>query len=179
MPANPFKLLISARRIDRVVERLARQIDRYAAARGISEFCVVCIMDGAFVFCADLVRRLKTPTRMFFVKARSYNGTRVGALSLDRLPAELKHHPVLVLDTIYDTGQTIGKVLHQVRNQTSEIALVVLVDKVRKAPSAELRPDVPTFVGFRLRDDPFLVGYGLDVDGRFRQLKDLRIYSQS
>jgi hypoxanthine phosphoribosyltransferase len=168
--------LISARRIDRAVRRLAAQIDRYARERDIPELCVVCVLDASFVFCADLVRCLKTSTTIFFVKARSYSGTRAGALSLARLPKAIAHRPVLVLDTIYDTGQTIGRVIREVRKRTSEVALAVLVEKHGKTAPPLAQADFPAFVGFRVPNDPFLVGYGLDVDGRYRHLKDLRIY---
>src|SRR5687768_1154296 len=83
---NQFKVLISAKRIERIVRKLAGEIDLYARANCFSELSVVCVMDGAFVFCADLVRQLKTPTAIVFVKARSYNGARSGPLSLAALP---------------------------------------------------------------------------------------------
>lgn len=180
MPATRLKLSVSEQQIARTVHRLARQIDRYARAHGIPEFMVVCVLDGAFMFCADLVRAMRTPTALVFVKARSYNGTRRGALSLARLPNTLEGRPVLVVDTIYDTGKTIAKVLTEVRKQTSRIALAVLVQKRDKDGALNPRafaPPVDTFVGIRVPGDPFLVGYGLDVGGRFRHLKDIRIYS--
>ena len=185
MPAPRFKVAVSEKRIARTVQELSGRIDRYARANGISELSVVCVLDGAFMFCADLVRAMKTPTSIVFVKARSYNGTRRGTLSLARLPETLRDHPMLVVDTVYDTGKTIAKVLREIRKQTSQIALAVLVEKHGKAaePPSSLRsplrgsPAIETFVGLRVPGDPFLVGYGLDVGGRFRHLKDIRIYS--
>ena len=181
MPALRFKVSVSEKRIARTVQELSGRIDRYARANGISELSVVCVLDGAFMFCADLVRAMETPTSIVFVKARSYNGTRRGTLSLARLPETLRDHPMLVVDTVYDTGKTIVKVLREIRKQTSQIALAVLVEKHGKAaaPPSSLRgsPAIETFVGIRVPGDPFLVGYGLDVGGRFRHLKDIRIYS--
>ena len=181
MPTPRFKVSVSEKRIARTVQELSGRIDRYARANGISELSVVCVLDGAFMFCADLVRAMKTPTSIVFVKARSYNGARRGTLSLARLPETLRDHPMLVVDTVYDTGKTIAKVLREIRKQTSQIALAVLVEKHGKAaaPPSSLRgsPAIETFVGIRVPGDPFLVGYGLDVGGRFRHLKDIRIYS--
>ena len=181
MPAPRFKVAVSEKRIAQTVQELSGRIDRYARANEISELSVVCVLDGAFIFCADLVRAMKTPTNIVFLKARSYNGTRRGALSLARLPEAMQARTVLVVDTVYDTGKTIAKVLREIRKQTSQIALAVLVEKHGKAaaPASSLRgsPAIETFVGIRVPGDPFLVGYGLDVGGRFRHLKDIRIYS--
>ena len=189
-----LKVSISEKRIARTVQKLAGQIDRYARANRISELSVVCVLDGAFMFCADLVRAIKTPTRIVFLKARSYDGTRRGALSLARIPETLQDRSVLVVDTVYDTGKTIAKVLREIRkrtSQTSKIALAVLVEKQGKAaappgllPGPVQRPlqgspAIKTFVGIRVPGDPFLVGYGLDAGGRFRHWKDIRIYSES
>ena len=131
------------------------------------------------MFCADLVRAMKTPTNIVFLKARSYDGARRGALSLARIPETMQDRPVLVVDTVYDTGKTIAKVLREVRKQTPQIALAVLVEKQGKAAAPPGSPIIETFVGIRVPGDPFLVGYGLDVGGRFRHLKDIRIYSAS
>ena len=178
LPTSRLKISISAKRIERTVQRLAGQIDRYARTHRISDLCVVCVLDGAFVFCADLIRCLQTPTTIVFLKARSYNGARRGALSLGCPPAAIQGRPVLVVDTIYDTGKTIEKVLRAVRKQTSQIALAVLVEKQGKAAASPDATGVTAFVGIRVHGDPFLVGYGLDCGGRFRQLQDIRIYSE-
>ncbi len=177
MPSPRFKTCISKTRIERTVRELAGRIDRYGHANRISEFCVVCVMDGAFMFCADLVREMKTPASIVFVKARSYDGTRSGRLFLSPLPGSVRGRAVLIVDTIYDTGKTIAKVLQEVRRLTSQITLVVLVEKQGKAAMAPGSAAVETFVGLRIPGDPFLVGYGLDMSGRFRNLKDIRIYS--
>jgi hypoxanthine phosphoribosyltransferase len=186
MPAHrfkEFKVSISEQRIARTIQKLSGQIDRYARANGIPELSVVCVLDGAFMFCADLVRAMKTPTSIVFLKARSYNGTRSGTLSLERIPETVRDRPVLVVDTVYDTGKTIAKVLREIRKQTShtsKIALAVLVEKQGKAAappsSLAVSSAVETFVGIRVAGDPFLVGYGLDVGGRFRHCKDIRVY---
>jgi hypoxanthine-guanine phosphoribosyltransferase len=67
-------------------------------------------------------------------------------------------------------------VIAGLREQTSSIALAVLVEKQGKASVAELFPRFETFVGIKIEGDPFLVGYGLDCDGRFRQLPDIRLF---
>ena len=181
MQAPRFPVSISEKQIARTVQRLAGQIDRHARANGFAELVVVCILDAAFVFCADLVRAMKTPTSIVFLKARSYEGTRRGALSLARVPGAVRGRPVLIVDTVYDTGKTVAKVLQEVRKRTSRVALAVLVEKQGKAvvppQSLSNKSAIESFVGIRVSGDPFLVGYGLDLSGRFRHWKDIRIYS--
>jgi hypoxanthine phosphoribosyltransferase len=181
MQAPRFPVSISEKQIARTVRRLAGRIDRYARSKDISELTVLCVLDAAFVFSADLVRAMKTPTSIVFLKARSYEGTRRGALSLARVPDAVRGRPVLIVDTVYDTGKTVAKVLREVRKRTSRVALAVLVEKQGKAAvplqSLSNGSTVETFVGIRVAGDPFLVGYGLDVSGRFRHWKDIRIYS--
>jgi hypoxanthine phosphoribosyltransferase len=148
-PASP--VVISENNIQRTVRRLARQIDQHARANGIAQITVLCVMDGAFIFCADLVRAMKTPSVVVFAKARSYNGTRKGRTALAPLPKTLAGQPVLIVDTIYDTGRTIARVVQALRRVTSPIALAVLVEKYDKAKN---------------------------YNGRFRHLRDLRLFEQ-
>src|ERR1051325_8421858 len=171
---SAIRPLISERKIRSAVRKLAREVDRFASSEKIAEMTVVCVMDGAFIFCADLVRKMKTPTRMVFVKARSYKGTKKGVTALSALP-DIPGQPVLIVDTIYDTGETIAKVIRAVRKHTSRIALALLVEKHREAPVAADANGVKTFVGMRLKGDPFLIGYGLDCSGKYRYLRDIRI----
>ena len=172
--ASRLEQLIPEDRIAQAVRKLARQIDRYSRRNGLPELTVVCVMDGAFVFCADLVRQMKTPTAILFVKASSYTGTQRAATNLARLPEAIQGRPVLVVDTIFDTGKTISKVLRQVRKRTSRIALAILLAKHGKADLAAHSNGIDTFVGVKLQGDPFLVGYGLDCGGQFRHLRDIR-----
>ena len=76
MKMPQFKIAISEARIHRTVRRMARQLDVYYAAQAVSQITVVCVMNATFVFCADLVRCLKTPARIVFTRARSYQGAR-------------------------------------------------------------------------------------------------------
>jgi hypoxanthine phosphoribosyltransferase len=171
-----MRVLISQRRIKAATSRLARGIDRACRQQNIRELTVLCVLDGAFVFTADLIRVLRTPTRLVFLKAASYQGTRRGALRVAALPSSLRGKPVLIVDTIYDTGETISRVVGQVRKLTSFVWLVVLIEKHGKATVRPLDQAVMAFTGIQLAGDPFLIGYGLDVSGRFRNLPDLREY---
>ena len=86
----------------------------------------------------------------------------------------LRGRHVLVLDTIYDTGETMVRVLAAVRRQTQHVAVAVLIVKTGKQ-HRPLPPEV-RFIGMELLGDPFVIGYGLDYNGEFRELKDVRIF---
>jgi hypoxanthine phosphoribosyltransferase len=176
MATPASKALISEEKIRKSIRRIAKQIDRYAGARHVQELAVVCVMDGAFIFCDDLVRQMKTCTILFFTRAQSYLGTRKGPTRLSPMSSRIRGRSVLVVDTIFVSGKTLRKVIGEVRRHTSRIALAVLVEKQGKARLADLPADIDTFVGIRLPGDPFLVGYGLDCDGRHRELRDIRTY---
>lgn len=167
---------ISQRRIQGAVRRMARGIDAACRRAGVSELVVLCVMDGAFMFTADLVRALRTPARIVFHKASSYRGTCRRRLRSAALPPSLRGCTVLVADTIYDTGSTIARIVKQVRRLTRQVWLAVLVEKQHKASACPEQQAEEVFVGIRVSGDPFLIGYGLDVDGRFRSLPAIQQY---
>ena len=168
-----IKTVISAARINRAVQQLARQIDSYYETKSVASITVVCVMDASFMFCADLVRRLKTPVRIVFAKAASYNRAKKGRTSLAPIPKHLRGQSVLVVDTIYDTGKTIEKVMAELRRQTRRITVAILINK--KVEGRGALPRAIRFVGMEVPGDLFLVGYGLDYDGEFRDWKDVRV----
>ena len=174
MKMPQFKIAISEARIHRTVRRMARQLDVYYAAQAVSQITVVCVMNATFVFCADLVRCLKTPARIVFTRARSYQGARKGKTRLSPIAESLRGRHVLVLDTIYDTGGTMARVLAAARRQTQHVTAAVLIVKTGKQ-SRPLPPEI-RFIGMELPGDPFVIGYGLDYDGEFRELKEVRIF---
>ena len=166
--------VISEARIRQTVRKMARQIDRHYRERSAEEITLVCVMNASFMFCADLVRALKIASRVVFTKAHSYVGAEKRETSVFPIAEDLQNRHVLIVDTIYDTGETIDKVFAEVRRQTSSVAVAVLI--VKDGKSRRPADNVIAFAGMRIGGDPFLVGYGLDYNQRFRDLKDIRIY---
>ena len=171
MKRKRFRTVLTAARIRRLVGELARHVDEYYRSRGVGEVVVVCVMNASFMFCADLVRRLKTPSRVIFVPARSYRGMSKGRTTLAPIDENLRNRHVLVVDTIFDTGKTIERVVREVRKQTKTVEVAVLVVKHHK--SDRRRRAAARFQGIALPGDPFLIGYGLDLAGEYRALKDI------
>jgi hypoxanthine phosphoribosyltransferase len=127
---------------------------------------VLALMDGAFVFASDLVRRLPMPVRLALVPVRSID--RGGDPTAIVLPAEfpVEGADVLVVEDILDTGRTLAALLRHLRSlRPRRIRIAVLLDK-----PARRTVSVPVdYVGFTV-PNVWLVGYGLDADGLYRNL---------
>jgi hypoxanthine phosphoribosyltransferase len=158
--------LIAGRRIAARVAALARRIDADYCGRPLG---LVVVLKGAFVFAADLARRLQTPFTINFVGAASYGAStrssgRVAMTGLDRLA--IGGRDVLIVEDILDTGGTAAALLDGLRrHQPASLALCALL---RKPAAAAL--DLPAaYVGFDI-PDAFVVGYGMDYAERYRNL---------
>ena len=131
-----------------------------------STLSVLAVMDGAFMFCSDLVRRLPMPVRLAFVPLVSVH--RGGDPSQIRLPPEfpIQGADVLVVEDILDTGRTLQALTrHLEALAPRRTRLAVLLDK----PSRR-EVEVPVdYAGFEV-DDRWFVGYGLDSAGLYRNL---------
>ncbi|MBX3731908.1 MAG: hypoxanthine phosphoribosyltransferase [Verrucomicrobiae bacterium] len=158
-------VLIPASRIRSRVGELGRRISADYAGR---ELVVVGLMNGTVVFLSDLIRQIRLPLSLEFLRATSYrDSTRPGLLTITRTPpVELGGRHVLVVDDILDTGRTLDTVLRRLRRLgPASLRTCVLLDK----PERRERPAIADYVGFRI-PDVFVVGYGLDLAGRHRNL---------
>jgi hypoxanthine phosphoribosyltransferase len=128
---------------------------------------VIAVMTGSIIFLADLVRKLDMPLRVGVMQAKSYSGEQRGKLAInaDMLP-EIAGRDVLVIDDIFDTGNTLVEVLALLKDfQPRSLRTAVLVLK-RGKQQVSLRPD---YVGLEI-PDLFVVGYGLDYNDAYRNL---------
>lgn len=168
MSKPALKPLISERRIQKRVRELAGEIARDHADQ---ELAVLALMDGAFVFVADLVRHLDLPgLRLHFVRAASYGGrtTSSGRVELGTMP-DFSGRTVLIVDDILDTGRTLAAARRAISNAAA-VKTCVLLDKPTRRVAEGLQ--VADYIGFTV-PDVFVVGYGLDWDGRLRHLPEL------
>jgi len=160
------KPLLDEHEIRAGVERLAGAIGRHYAGRPLT---IICVLTGSMVLVADLIRRLDLPLRVGLVTARSYRGgaTSPGALTInaDMLP-DIEGRHVLVVDDIFDTGQTLAALLKQLSSlRPSSVRSAVLLRKLGR----QQVPIVPDYIGFDI-PDRFVVGYGLDYNDLYRNL---------
>jgi hypoxanthine phosphoribosyltransferase len=159
------RILFTEEQIRERVAALAGQLLERFSDR---EITIVSILKGSIVFAADLIRRLPLRMRLGFVVARSYcGGTSPGKLTISVPDDEaFGGRAVLVVDEIMDTGRTLRGVVEALRERgAAEIVTCVLVDK-RARRDVTFEPDHHGFV----IEDEFVVGYGLDFDGEYRNL---------
>ncbi len=160
------RVLLDAEAIRARVTGMARQMEADYAGKVIT---VVVLMDGALFFVADLLRQINLPVHLVTLGASSYHGgtESTGQVKLNWPSGiEFAGHDVLLLDDILDTGLT----LHSLRERLlferpASLRTGVLLDKKRPREH-----DVPLdYCGFEIEDE-FVVGYGMDYQGRFRNL---------
>lgn len=165
---------LSAREIAELNRTLGETITRdYQAMLGPGEeILVVITLKGALFFGADLLRHIRVPARIDFVRLASY-GSGTKSSGTVRILKDLETSPagqhVLVLDEIVDSGRTLEFLLGRIRaDHPKTVRLCALLSK----PS---RREVHVSVDYLGREveDKFLVGYGLDFDERYRNLEDI------
>lgn len=160
------KPLIAADAIQARVTALGQEL---AAWLGGEPAHVIGVLTGGFVFTADLVRAMPGhDLTVEFVTASSYAGTRsTGTVTLGtELRGSLRGRHVVIAEDIVDTGLTLTRLRDVIaRQEPASLRIVTLLDK----PARRQVPLKPDLVGFTI-EDRFVVGYGLDLDGRFRNL---------
>jgi hypoxanthine phosphoribosyltransferase len=163
---DPATILFSEAEIRVGIDRVASAVT--AAYEG-QDFTVVAVLKGSLVFVADLIRRIPIPLELAFVAAESYReGTTAGELAVSYLPsqAEIVGRRLLLVDDILDTGRTLATIRDGLLGRgAAEVRACVFLDK----PARRRTPIVPDFHCFTI-DDVFVVGYGLDYAGRYRNL---------
>lgn len=163
--ADVVEVLIPEAQLRQRVEEIGREIARDYQGKPL---VLVGVLKGALVFLADLMRAIDLPLTLDFVGLSSYVGTRTtGRIELTAdltRPIEGKH--VILVEDIVDTGLTMSWLLERFRERgPASVAVCALLVKPSRA-----RVEVPVrYRGFEIADE-FVVGYGLDRDGRLRNL---------
>lgn len=168
MDINKVKILFTEKEIQSKIKALAEEMNKFYNGE---EVCAVCVLKGAVMFAADLVKHLNMPLKMEFIRLSSYNGGtstsgKVNAVDIS-LP-DLNGKNVLIIEDIVDTGLTAKFLLDFIRCNfhTKSIKFCSLLDK-KITRKVDVEPDYYCFEV----DDKFLIGYGLDYDGLYRNLK--------
>ncbi|KPK85977.1 MAG: hypothetical protein AMJ81_02330 [Phycisphaerae bacterium SM23_33] len=165
-------VIVPRNQIRRRVGELAAEITEAFGNRGLT---IVGVLDGALVFLADLIRRLPMRLELLTVGVRSYRGRDGTAGEIEfrhRLRTDLAGQHVLIVDDILDTGATLSAALEEtMSHEPASCRTCVLLRKKRGRGGSSLAGAVD-FVGFDI-PDVFVVGYGLDFDGRYRNLPDI------
>jgi hypoxanthine phosphoribosyltransferase len=156
-----------AQRVREIAQQVATDLQRDQSGEDDGKVVLVSVLTGSIVFVADLIRELPLKLSLGLVAVSSYPGTSMeskGAMMRSELPRDLAGKHVLVVDDILDSGQTLDVLGRLIREQKpASLRLCVLL---RKPGKAKVHVDVD-YVGFDIPDE-FVVGYGLDYDGYYR-----------
>jgi len=166
MELRPGKILIRENEIAARIGVLAAEINRAYGGRPVT---LVGVLDGCLIFLADLVRGLAMPIKIVLVRVKTYgNSTRPvkkPAISEDDVSMLARRH-VLVIDDIYDSGGTLAALTETLtRLGAASLKKCILLRKERQHEN----PTDVDYIGFTV-PDVFVVGYGLDYAGKWRNL---------
>jgi hypoxanthine phosphoribosyltransferase len=153
------------------VRELGAEIARDYAGR---DLLLAVVLRGGFVFASDLSRAIQIPHALDFVALEGYGGRSPGGSVrlLKDLDAAVAGRNVLLVENVVDTGLTLNYLVNALSlRQPADIGIVALLDR----PYRRLCDDLPLrYIGFSAPDE-FFVGYGFDLEGRYRGLPELRI----
>lgn len=160
---------VSSDDLRRKVDELAQQINRdYSGQKVI----LVGILKGAFIFLADLARRLSFPVEVDFVRLSSYGdkSRSSGAVRITKdIEMNIEGRHVIVVEDIVDTGTTLAWFLERLKERKpASLKVCALIDKLERR-EVDVAID---YVGLRI-ESGFLVGYGLDYSERHRNLPEI------
>ena len=163
-----FEVYLSAQEIEKRIDALAETINTDYFGK---KLLFISILNGSFMFTADLLKKINLPCEVSFVKVASYAGTDSSGsvkelIGLDR---EIAGYDVVIVEDIVDTGRTMDSICRSLKNkEAASLSICTLLDKPERR---EVEVQV-NYIGFSI-PDRFVVGYGLDLDGFGRNLPDI------
>lgn len=160
-----FQKLLSKEQIQTRIQELADQIDQDFAE---DHPLFLPVLNGSFRFASDLLHHIEIPAEIDFIKVKSYKGTESGdPTELTGLDTPIKDKTVIIIEDIIDTGQTIDFLLENLKeHEPKQIKICTLLSKPE---NHNLQLD---YIGFEI-PTKFVVGYGLDYDGKGRELNEI------
>ncbi|MBQ8386675.1 MAG: hypoxanthine phosphoribosyltransferase [Paludibacteraceae bacterium] len=164
-----FAESISANEIQEAVNRVATAINADYAGR---EPLFVCVLNGAFMYASDLMKRITLPCEITFVRMKSYEGTETtGKVNmLIPLQVDVKGRDVIVIEDIVDTGITMHAFMEELRKMGAKS--VELTSMLYKPESLRYEDVKPKYYGLAI-PPAFIIGYGLDINEKARNLASI------
>ena len=163
-----FELFIPEEKILEAVQKVADEISSDMRKKNP---LFVCVLNGAFMFAADLIKRLDFPCEVTFIRLKSYEGTRTEGLvkEIHGLIESVTDRNVVIVEDIIDTGHTIYQLIETISKDSPASLRVATL--LFKPESLQIKVS-PDYVAMNIPPD-FIVGYGLDYDGQGRNLRDI------
>ncbi|HTS00903.1 MAG TPA: hypoxanthine phosphoribosyltransferase [Thermoanaerobaculia bacterium] len=165
------RILLSEETIARRLDVLGREIDARYAGR---DLLAVGVLKGSVFFLTDLLKRLTIPVSVDFMQVRSYAGTSSsGNIQLVKdLSMDVAGRDVLLFEDVVDTGLTLRKILELLSSRSPRSLGIAALLKKQLPENRDIRVD---FLGFEIGPE-FVVGYGLDLDERYRNLPHVAVW---
>ena len=167
-------MCISRAKVRAGIEHIAERINNDYEGK---EILFLAVLNGAFMFAAELVRQIKPLCRISFVKVASYQGDATEGIvrELIGLKEDLNGKNVILIEDIVDTGFTLEHITNQMRNgyKPASIAIASLLFK----PQAYRKNIAIDYVGLEIPND-FVVGWGLDYNGYGRNLEEIYVIEE-
>ncbi len=159
-----IKILIDEKKLHKRIEEIAIQISEEYKGK---EIVLICILKGSVFFTVDLAKRINSNVKLEFIRVSSYNeGTESSGkikMILD-LKDSIEGKNVIIVEDIIDTGRTLSYLIEYLKTKNPKsVKLCALLDK----PERRVQDVKVDYVGFQI-PDKFVVGYGLDVDEKYR-----------
>lgn len=169
-----FRIYLTAEQIQEAVARVAKQMNQDLAGKNP---IFVCVLNGAFIFAADLYRRIEVPSQITFMRMKSYQGLQTtGAVkTIASLHESMVDRTVVVVEDIIDTGYTMQRMVAQLKDLGAK---EVFVSTLLRKPNACKVPDLKVHYAALEIPNDFIVGYGLDYDEEGRNLPDIYVISE-
>lgn len=166
-----LEVMLSAEKIAERVKEMGAEISaRYEG----EEIVVVVILKGSFLFAADLIRQITVPVSVEFLAMRSYEGTEsTGAVEITSdLKAPIDGKNVVVVEDIVDTGLSMRYLMENfTARHPAKLELASLLHK----PARTVEDVKIDYLGFTI-EDHFVIGYGLDLDQKYRNLPFIGVF---
>ena len=168
------QVLITEEEIKEAVKKAGKEISDSYDGRPI---LLVSILNGAFVFMADLCREITVPCEIAFMCAKSYykgtNSSGIVQITMD-LEQDISEYHVIIVEDIIDTGRTLNDIVKLLKGRNPlSLKVVTLLDKPSRR-LVEFNPDISLFT----IPDHFVIGYGLDCGEYFRNLPYIAEYNE-
>jgi hypoxanthine phosphoribosyltransferase len=164
-----FQKYLSRHEIEASVQELAARINKDYEGKSV---LLVAVLKGAILFAADLARHLKVEHEVEFVRLSSYGKARTSSGTvtiLKDIGVDIRGKHVLILEEIIDSGRTLRFLYDRLKaSAPASVEIVTLLDKAAKRVV-----DIPVKYVGRLVEDQFLIGYGLDLEEKCRNLPDI------
>ena len=159
------KVLFSEKKIKNKVNKIAKLINKDFRNK---KLVIVSVLSGSVVFCSDIIRKLKIDFEIDFIRVASYKGKK----AFEKIKfwydtvLDIKGKDILLVEDICDTGKTLSYIKNLFfKKKVSSVKFCVLIDKkIKKCKDIKI-----DYCGFKINDD-FVVGYGLDYNGKYRGL---------